>query len=102
MSDDTHFRPSSHELWISSNGIAHITTGGELVIRDDDRHERFKMLCGTSPRKRSGLPLNGYQLKDMRREDTLCEDCFEVLREQGATLPDFLVDGDIVGHNHTQ
>ncbi len=54
------------------------------------------MRCGATLDERPGLPLDGSRLADAHADGDLCPRCLDDLRDEGATIPGFLSDGEVV------
>lgn len=79
---------------MSSTGTAHVGGGKKAFPKGGG--EQLVMRCGATLDERPGLPLDGNRLADLHADEDLCPKCLEDLREDDATIPGFLVDGEVV------
>ena len=80
---------------VSANGKHHIVTNREPVVTEG-LAEKDTALCGglCAP---SYLEVEGSRLADALDRGELCETCLDELKERNATIPGFIVNGELVG-----
>lgn len=77
----------------TSNGKAHVVLSAEVSVQPG-RGERLHTLCGAATPTKT-LELNGLRLAEQYRKGELCETCLKHLKEREATIPGFIVDGEV-------
>lgn len=85
-------------LAYDNKGTVHIIPSNSEMWVDAYFGERKPAICGAGFGTEGGFhPVNGLRLSEEAQKGAVCETCVERLREEGTTIPGFVVDGEPVG-----
>lgn len=89
---------TDYETIYDLSGTAHVVGPDAEVWTDENLLEKLPAVCGANfPAPKSRLSAVGLRLAEEWIKGELCVSCAQNLASDEATIPGFMVDGELVG-----